>query len=215
MPKKFSSKEKEEIVKEFVNGSTIDNLSKKFNCTKVTITRHLKKSIDPEKYKNIVNINDKNKESKLKIQLDQEVDNAHTEDLLQEELNTNSEFLDQSFLELVPLDHSIDDAPQKDLASISITEIDFPKIVYLVVDKKIELEIKYLKEYPEWQFLSQEELNRKTIEIFYDIKVAKRICNKDQKVIKVPNTEVFQIAAPYLLNKGISRIVSGDKLIAL
>lgn len=215
MPKKFSSKEKEEIVKEFVNGSTIDNLSKKFNCTKITITRHLKKSIDPEKYKNIVNINDKNKESKLKIQLDQEVDNAHTEDLLQEELNTNSEFLDQSFLELVPLDHSIDDAPQKDLASISITEIDFPKIVYLVVDKKIELEIKYLKEYPEWQFLSQEELNRKTIEIFYDIKVAKRICNKDQKVIKVPNSEVFQIAAPYLLNKGISRIVSGDKLIAL
>ena len=215
MPKKFSSKEKEEIVKEFVNGSTIDNLSKKFNCTKVTITRHLKKSIDPEKYKNIITINDKNKKSKLKIQLDQEVDNAHTEDLLQEELNTNSEFLDQSFLELVPLDHSIDDAPQKDLASISITEIDFPKIVYLVVDKKIELEIKYLKEYPEWQFLSQEELNRKTIEIFYDIKVAKRICNKDQKVIKVPNTEVFQIAAPYLLNKGISRIVSGDKLIAL
>ena len=215
MPKKFSSKEKEEIVKEFVNGSTIDNLSKKFNCTKITITRHLKKSIDPEKYKNIITINDKNKKSKLKIQLDQEVDNAHTEDLLQEELNTNSEFLDQSFLELVPLDHSIDDAPQKDLASISITEIDFPKIVYLVVDKKIELEIKYLKEYPEWQFLSQEELNRKTIEIFYDIKVAKRICNKDQKVIKVPNSEVFQIAAPYLLNKGISRIVSGDKLIAL
>ena len=36
----------------------------------------------------------------------------------------------------------------------------------MIVDKKIELEIKYLKEYPEWQFLSQEELNRKTIKIF-------------------------------------------------
>ena len=74
---------------------------------------------------------------------------------------------------------------------------------------------KYLKEYPEWQFLSQEELNRKTIEIFFDLKIAKRFCNKEQKVIKIPNTDVFKIAAPILLKKGISRIVSSDKLISL
>ena len=36
----------------------------------------------------------------------------------------------------------------------------------MIVDKKIELEIKYLKDYPHWQFLAQDELNRKTIEIF-------------------------------------------------
>ena len=85
----------------------------------------------------------------------------------------------------------------------------------MVVDKKIELTIKYLKEYPEWQFLSQDELNRKTIEIYFDLKLAKRSCNKEQKVIKVPNTKVFSLAASQLLNKGITRIVSFDKLIAL
>ena len=85
----------------------------------------------------------------------------------------------------------------------------------MVVDKKIELVIKLLKDYPEWQFLSQDELKRKTIEIFYDLKNAKRFCNKEQKVIKVPNTEVFKIVAPILLSKGISRIVSSEKLIAL
>ena len=85
----------------------------------------------------------------------------------------------------------------------------------MVVDQKIELEIKYLKEYPEWQFLSEEELNRKTIEIFNDMKVAKRFCKKEQKVIKVPNTKVFKIVAPNLLARGISRIVSDDQLIAL
>ena len=85
----------------------------------------------------------------------------------------------------------------------------------MVVDNKIELEIKYLKEYPDWQFLSQEELKRKTIEIFLDLKDAKRSCNKEQKVIKVPNTEVFKIVAPILVSRGISRIVSSDKLIAL
>ena len=78
----------------------------------------------------------------------------------------------------------------------------------MIVDKKIELEIKYLKDYPDWQFLSQDELNRKTIEIFFDLKNAKRFCNKEQKVIKVPNTDVFKIVAPILLSKGISRIVS-------
>ena len=85
----------------------------------------------------------------------------------------------------------------------------------MIVDKKIELETKLLKDFPEWQFLSQSELNRKTIEIFLDLKTARRFCNKEQKVIKVPNTDVFKIVAPILLSRGISRIVSADKLIAL
>ena len=51
--------------------------------------------------------------------------------------------------------------------------------------------------------------------IFEDLKKAKRICTKDQKVIKVPNTNVFRIVAPLLVSRGISRIVTEDKLIAL
>ena len=85
----------------------------------------------------------------------------------------------------------------------------------MVVDKKIELEVKFLKDYPEWQFLSENELNRKTIEIFSELKIAKRFCNKEQKVIKVPNTGVFRAAARILLSRGISRIISSEKLIAL
>ena len=60
-----------------------------------------------------------------------------------------------------------------------------------------------------------EDLNRKTIEIFFDLNIAKRSCNKEQKVIKVPNTDVFRIAAPVLIAKGISRIVCAENLIAL
>ena len=118
-------------------------------------------------------------------------------------------------MEIAPLDYEIDNIPQKDLSSLPISDMDFPSMVYMIVDKKIELETKYLKEYPNWQFLSQEELNRETIEIHDDLKNAKRVCNKDQKVIKVPNTDVFKIVAPLLVSRGISRIVIGDKLIAL
>ena len=96
-----------------------------------------------------------------------------------------------------------------------ISEIDFPKIVYMIVDNKIELKTKCLKDYPDWQFLPLDDLKRKTIEIFLDLKIAKRFCTKEQKVIKVPNPDVFRIVSPILLSRGISRIVSSDKLIAL
>ena len=85
----------------------------------------------------------------------------------------------------------------------------------MIVDKNIELEIKLLKDYPEWEFLPNEDLERKTIEIYYDLKIAKRACSKEQKVIKVPNTDVFRIVSPILISRGISRIVSAEKLIAI
>ena len=124
-------------------------------------------------------------------------------------------FNQSEFIEITPLDYEINSEVQKDLSSVSINEIELPKIVYMVVDNKIELEIKLLRDYPDWQFLPQSDLNRKTIEVYFDAKEAKRFCNKEQKVIKVPNTKVFSIAAPILISRGISRIVCPDKLIAL
>ena len=87
------------------------------------------------------------------------------------------------FIEITPLDYEIENVPQRDLSSVPISEIKFPPTVYMVVEKKIELVVKYLKDYPIWHFLSEEELNRKIIEIFEDQKIAKRFCNKEQKVI--------------------------------
>ena len=111
------------------------------------------------------------------------------------------------FYEIAPLEYEIDNLPRKEFSSVPISEVDLPKVVYMIVDKKIELEIKLLKDFPEWEFLPHDDLNRKTIEIFFDLNVAKKSCNKEQKVLKVPNTNVFRIAAPILLEKGISRIV--------
>ena len=128
-----------------------------------------------------------------------------------ESINNNSE----NFFEITPLIDGIDLETQKDISSKPISEFVFPNIVYLLVDKSIELETKYLRDFPEWQFLSKDELNRKTIQIFTDLKIAKRICNREQKVIKVPNTKVFELAASFLKSKGISRIVNDDSLIAL
>ena len=129
-----------------------------------------------------------------------------------EEINQNFK---EEFVEIAPINFQIENQPQKDLSSIPISEMEFPKTVYLIVGNEIELETKLLKDYPDWQFLSQKELDRKTIQIFFDIKLAKRFCSKEQKVIKVPNTNVFKIVAPILVSKGISRIVCPDQLISL
>ena len=88
-------------------------------------------------------------------------------------------------------------------------------MVYMIVDKKIELEIKLLKDYPEWDFLPKNDLNRKTIQIYFELRTAKRDCNKEQKVIKVPNTNIFKLVSPLLLSRGITRIITEDQLIAL
>ena len=213
MPKKLLQKEIEEIINGFFNGKTIEELAKAFSCTKITINRHLKKSIDEERYKQTILQNNKKKEIVANNKTD--LSSESFDKTFYEENDLFHSFSDSKFVEIAPLEYEIDNTPQKDLTSIPISKVDFPKKVYMIVDKTIELETRYLREYPEWQFLSEEELNRKTIQIFIDLKVAKRFCNANQKVLKVPNTDVFRLVAPFLLEKGISRIVSDDKLISL
>jgi len=224
LAKRLSENQKKEIVKSFLDGQNIDQLSKKFNFTKLTISRNIKKSIGDDIFLKInsqrisedklyLKEENSNKSSKNNYSKDNfDYDSPHES---QNKINDEEKFYDTSFVEIEPLNLEIADSNRKDLSSVPISEIEFPQNVYMIVDKKIELEIKSLKDFPDWQFLPKEELNRKTIEIYFDLKNAKRFCNKDQKVIKVPNTDVFEIAAPILLSRGISRIVSADKLIAL
>ena len=225
MTKRLTEKQKEIIVNSFKNGSNIEHLSKEFKCTNSTIIRNLKKDLGDKKYKLLA------KKNKNSIQNNNENINVDISDTDLKLVSTNKDFNETNikdksdkasnqsssteFIEIAPLDFEIENSSRKELSSIPIDQIEFPKVVYMVVDKNIELEIKLLKDYPNWEFLPNEDLNRKTIEIFFDLKTAKRSCKKEQKVIKVPNTNVFKIVSPILISRGISRIVSEDKLIAI
>ena len=227
MTKRLSEGQKKELVENFKSGKSIDVLSKEFDCTKSTISRNLKKILGDIKYQELIQKNKPSKEKNIgkkkynNILLDKKTDDeVFQKDLIDlKNSEKNRKGLDfvplDSFIEIAPIDYEMDNSSRPELSSVPILEIDFPKVVYMIVDKKIELETKPLKDYADWQFLSLNELNRKTIQIFDDLKNAKRFCSKDQKVIKVPNTDVFKIVAPILVSRGISRIVSGDKLIAL
>tara|TARA_Y100001978_G_scaffold190688_1_gene194119 strand:+ start:548 stop:1225 length:678 start_codon:yes stop_codon:yes gene_type:complete len=225
LPKNLSEKQKEELIKSFSEGTSINYLSEKYNFTKITISRNLKKLLGEEKYKELLKKSNSLKSTSVPKKIfDDASDNNfdNSEILLNKEIYNKSNKTDKSefnqnatFVEILPLKDVIDCANQKDLSSVPIINFSFPKVVYMIVDNKIELEIKVLKDFPEWNFLSKDDLNRKTIKIYFDIKIAKRDCSKDQKVIKVPNPDVFKIAAPLLVSRGISRLVSEEKLIAL
>ena len=226
MAKRLSEKDKEEITQGFKDGKTIDFLSKDFNCNKLTIIRNLKKNLGEEKYKELIDNkevktkNNENNKNTIKISDDFEKNDKSKKDLTDKNNSNINQYKSDfepvdSFFEIAPVNFEIDNLSRKELSSVPISEVDFPKVVYMVVDKKIELEIKLLKDFPEWDFLPLDDLNRKTIEIFCDLNLAKRSCNKELKVLKVNNTDVFRIAAPVLVERGISRIVCAEKLIAL
>ena len=222
MAKRLTEKQKEEIKINFLDNQSVEILSEKFNCTKTTIIRNLKKSLGEKKYKEILNRLNEPFDVEGENLLENDNKQTFEENIIKKTEDTSIGISNEdkispfeSFIEITPLDHDFEDVSQKDISSIPLSEIKLPNMVFLIVKKEIELETKYLKDYPEWQFLPQNDLKRKTIEIHFDLKTAKRMCNKDQKVIKVPNTDVFRIVAPILMSRGISRIVTAENLISI
>ena len=227
LAKRLTEKENEKLVKGFKSGKTIKDLSEEFCFTSVTIIRKLKKKLGLSVYKELIRKNKKSVQENI-INRDNKINRDHIDSNLKDsqnnfpDINESEKYKDEKnffhaseFIEISPLNYEIESTSRKELSSIPISEINFPEMVYMIVDKNIDLEIKLLKDYPQWDFLPNSDLNRKTIEIYNDIKVAKRFCKKEQKVIKVPNTDVFKIVAPILISRGISRIVSSEQLIAL
>ena len=220
MPKKISDDQKIKILDSFMNGLDLKELSELYGFSISTITRQLKIKLGNEKFKNIRESNKSrlsvsktsNRYSKNKKEYLSEIINFSEND---NNLVKNDKFESNDFFEIVPLNNEIDLENQKELSSVPLEEVDFPKIIYMIVDNKIELIIKLLRDLPEWEFLPDADLNRKTIQIYYDLKKAKSNTSKDQRVIKVPNTNVFKIVSPLLLSRGISRIVTEDKLISI
>lgn len=197
MPKKLSDIQKSEILESFKEGSETIDIAKKYNFSNATIIKQLKNMIGNEAYYKL-------KKRKLSSNLN-----------FNQKPPITSSTSENTFFEVVPLTEGVELNSQKDISSVPIMDFDFPNIAYMIVEKGIELETKFLKDYPEWQFLPKDDLNRKTIQVYFDLKNAKRDCSKDQKVIKVPNTEVFKIVSPILISRGITRIITEDQLLAL
>ena len=127
----------------------------------------------------------------------------------------NQDF-DDNFAEIAPLVSSFDFDLQKQKSDFEILDFEcLPESVYMIVDKKVELELQLISDLPEWSFLPENELQRKAILLFSNQRSAKRICSRSQRVIKIPNTSVFKLSQSYLISKGITRLILEDSIIGL
>ncbi|WP_413359895.1 helix-turn-helix domain-containing protein [Prochlorococcus sp. MIT 1201] len=90
-----------------------------------------------------------------------------------------------------------------------------PSSVYMLVDKTVELDARPLKEFSELGLLADDDKDRRALCLFANPRSAKRQCGRSQRVIKVPDTSVFELTISYLLARGITRLVLEGSLIAL
>ena len=207
MPRKVSDDQKKDILNSFLEGREIKDISKNFNFSSQTIIKQLKKILGEDKFSKI-KIKNKSLKKENIIKNDKNL-------RLSKVFNNNKDQIEQTFFEVVPILTEIDSTKQKDLSSEPIDKKIFPDVVYMLVDNKIELHIKLLGEYPEWSFLPDKDLKRRTIRIFSEQKQAKKNCSKNLKVIKIPNPNVLKIASYLLKAKGITRIIFDNSLVAL
>ena len=195
-----------------MKGASIEEISNLFNFSSQTIIKNLKSSLGEVEFK-------KTKLNNQKIKnLNKKDPNRKNFNPSSNDLNhkSNYEELDNnSFIEILPILTDVNFKDQKEISSEPILNYKFPSTVYMLINKTIELEIKTLKDYPEWSFLPEKDLNRMCLEIFDDHNYAKKLCSKNQKLIKIPNPEVFSKASNLLKSKGITRIIFNKLLLAL
>lgn len=112
---------------------------------------------------------------------------------------------------------------QVDLPQVSRDQIScrpftsgvLPDSVYMLVDKTVELDPKPLSEFPELGVVNPEELTRQALCLYSSPRSAKRQCGRSQRVIKVPDTQVFERTSRHLLARGITRLVLEGALYSL
>jgi hypothetical protein len=117
---------------------------------------------------------------------------------------------DELFLAVAPLEQRL-----QPVSCQPLRDAPLPASVYMLVDKTVELEVRPLKEFPELGLLPPDEEERQALQVFVNPRQAKRHCGRSQRVIKIPDTRIFERTASHLLAQGISRVVIENSLYSL
>jgi len=134
------------------------------------------------------------------------------DDLVGVDLDGDADFAAEQFV-AVPI--ALVNSSQEPAQCQPLVDAALPASVYMLVDKTVELQAKPLKEFPELGHLPADEEERQALMVFSNPRQAKRHCGRTQRVIKVPDTRIFERTASYLLAQGISRVVMEGSLYSL
>ena len=236
--KRLTKSQKAEILKAYKAGDDTNLLAEQYGCTTNTISRTVKTLLSESEYILLKKKRSKNTNRKEKIKdqnknlvYDGDFDNSDVveidkSDLISDDSNeklstdhqaNQSHEIDENNFELIaPLISDFDFNKDKQRSDFEVLHYEsLPESVYMIVDKKVELDLQLISDLPEWSFLPKNELERNAILLFSNQRSAKRSCSRNQKVIKIPNTSIFKLSKPYLISKGITRLILEDSIIAL
>ena len=119
------------------------------------------------------------------------------------------------FTELVPLIGVAGLSGSAPMETQPLSPGVLPDSVYMLVDKVVELDARPLRDFPELGPLDTADQDRQGLFLFANPRAAKRQCGRSQRVIKVPDTTVFERTSSYLLKRGITRLVMEGTVVAL
>ena len=232
-PRRLSDSEKQDLVGRYKAGESTSALAEAFGCSPNTVSRTVKALLPADAYAELKASRQKGlatpptptvtqpeepevdslKEDDRSLALDDADDfGEDSEEELEEDDDNGSV---ETFTELVPLlgVGNLSDRPLNQAQPFSVDLL--PDSAYMLVDKVVELDARPLKEFPELGLLDDAEQERQGLCLFASPRAAKRQCGRSQRVIKVPDTAVFQRTSSYLLARGITRLVLDGTLIAL
>jgi len=90
---------------------------------------------------------------------------------------------------------------------LPLSEATLPKTCYLVIDRASELITRPLRDFGELGQIPTQEVQQRTLPVFDNHRVARRFSTKRDRVIKVPDSRMFQKARSHLQAKGITRLL--------
>ena len=244
-PRRLSESEKQDLVGRYKAGESTAALAEAFGCSPNTVTRTVKALLPPEAYAALKASRQKTgtitptptvapaAEEESSVDAVQDEDNDEgastlalddaddfgedTDEVNDEEGSTEDDVsaASQTFTELVPLVGVADLSDRLPVEVQPLQAGSLPNSVYMLVDKVVELDARPLRDFPELGHLEESELDRQGLFLYGNPRAAKRQCGRSQRVIKVPDTAVFERTSSYLLARGITRLVMDGSLIAL
>lgn len=147
-----------------------------------------------------------------------EDEDEHEDDLeddFDEDLDDEDSLFEGSLLGSISSGESIELRGTGLIQVLPLSEASLPKICYLVVDRAAELITRPLKAFGELGQIPAAEIREKTLVVFDNHRVARRFATRNQRVFKIPDGSMLQKTAPYLLAKGITRLLIDGQVYSL
>lgn len=238
---RLTDSQKSELVQRYRRGESSADLAVAYGCSPNTVSRTVKAALDPAEYEQLKQQRSRGVQADAPVQPDPispspPASDPEPETDLQAEPDTSN---DESILAIEDADDFADDDSDSEdvgdgeddiftpvavlplainhdpVAVQPLTACEFPDSLYMLVDKTVELQARPLREFTELGQLPPDEEELQALQLFANPRQAKRHCGRTQRVIKMPDPEVFMRRASYLQVKGITRLVVEGNLYAL